>query len=117
MKRAWILQELFLAPRTIHFTRNQVFWACQSTTKCEIFSSGIPRENMILSSSLSLPPDLGWFSYSGWRGIVKRYTCSNLTFGRDKFVAISSIAQFIQKDTDDTYAVGMWRNELMFQLC
>ncbi|XEV04563.1 hypothetical protein FSHL1_009850 [Fusarium sambucinum] len=117
MKRAWVLQELFLAPRTLHFTRNQVFWACQSTTKCEIFPSGLPRGDKMFSSSLGLPPGLGWFSCSGWRGIVERYTCSNITFGRDKLVAISSIAQLIHKDTDNTYVVGKWRNDLMFQLC
>ena len=28
-KRAWVLQERILAPRTIHFGKNQLFWECR----------------------------------------------------------------------------------------
>jgi hypothetical protein len=34
-ERAWVLQEMMLSPRTIHFARNQVFWTCQQYQKCE----------------------------------------------------------------------------------
>ncbi|RGP70195.1 hypothetical protein FSPOR_4095 [Fusarium sporotrichioides] len=33
MKRAWVVQERLLASRTLHFTKNQIFWACQSGTR------------------------------------------------------------------------------------
>jgi hypothetical protein len=96
MKRAWVVQERLLAPRTLHFTKNQVFWACRSGIKCEIWPSGIPKTDaMWIRCSFSLPEDSDWFSCSGWYHIVNKYASCKLTFGRDKLIAISSIAQLI----------------------
>ncbi|KAJ5992009.1 heterokaryon incompatibility protein-domain-containing protein [Penicillium sp. IBT 35674x] len=33
--RGWVVQERFLAPRIIHFARNQVFWECLENARCE----------------------------------------------------------------------------------
>ncbi|KAI1742057.1 heterokaryon incompatibility protein-domain-containing protein [Xylaria scruposa] len=41
--RGWCLQERFLAPRTLHFAKSQIFWECQEIKCCETFSHGIPR--------------------------------------------------------------------------
>ena len=41
-QRAWVLQERVLAPRQIHFGRQQVIWECRSQAASEIFPSGIP---------------------------------------------------------------------------
>lgn len=35
--RGWVVQEIFLAPRTLHFATQQLFWECTSTTACETF--------------------------------------------------------------------------------
>ena len=34
-KRAWVLQERALSPRTIHFTAGQTYWECGSVVRCE----------------------------------------------------------------------------------
>ena len=34
-KRAWVLQERALSPRTIHFTETQTYWECGSVIRCE----------------------------------------------------------------------------------
>ena len=44
-RRAWVLQERLLAPRTIHFGSKQVFWECCELEACETFPPGIPGEN------------------------------------------------------------------------
>jgi len=39
-KRAWVCQELTLAPRTLHFGSSQVFWECGKTISSELFPLG-----------------------------------------------------------------------------
>ncbi|KAH8679632.1 heterokaryon incompatibility protein-domain-containing protein [Tricladium varicosporioides] len=41
VKRAWVLQELFLSPRVIYFSSSQLFWSCQMERKSESHPSGI----------------------------------------------------------------------------
>ncbi|KAM0540774.1 hypothetical protein ACHAPJ_013505, partial [Fusarium lateritium] len=117
MSRAWVVQERFLSPRTLHFTKQQVFWVCRSLIACEIWNEGIPRIERYLECSLDLPKVNDWLSRSGWPTIVEQYSSCQLTFGRDKLVAISAIAQLIQKDTPDEYIAGMWKNDLAADLC
>lgn len=38
--RGWVVQEGFLAPRVLHFTKNQIYWECLETTVCEADPSG-----------------------------------------------------------------------------
>ncbi|KAJ5673376.1 hypothetical protein N7507_002503 [Penicillium longicatenatum] len=38
--RGWVVQERFLAPRIIYFTRNQVFWECLENARCEADPDG-----------------------------------------------------------------------------
>jgi hypothetical protein len=40
----------------------------------------------------------------------------NLTFGRDKLVAISGFAQLIQEENQDLYLAGLWWNDIELQL-
>ena len=39
-KRAWILQERLLSPRSLYFGKDQIFWACGEMEACEAFPSG-----------------------------------------------------------------------------
>ncbi|KAH6962719.1 heterokaryon incompatibility protein-domain-containing protein [Fusarium avenaceum] len=117
MTRAWVVQERFLSPRTLHFTKDQAFWVCQSVTACEVWPEGIPRVQHYLECSLDLPKGSNWLSREGWPTIVEQYSSCNLTFGRDKLVAISAIAQLVQKKTPDGYVAGMWQSDLAAELC
>jgi hypothetical protein len=42
LRRGWVLQEGILAPRTLHFTKTQLFWECCDLSACETFPDGIP---------------------------------------------------------------------------
>lgn len=42
MKRAWVVQELLLAPRILHLTGTQLFWECYELNACEIYPRGLP---------------------------------------------------------------------------
>ncbi|KAL8285939.1 hypothetical protein RB597_002828 [Gaeumannomyces tritici] len=52
--RAWVLQELFLATRTLHFFEHEMFWVCGEQTASETFPPGVPP---------GIPP-LGTWDYS-----------------------------------------------------
>lgn len=43
-QRAWVLQERLLAPRTLYFGKNQLFWECRKLHACELLPNGIPSE-------------------------------------------------------------------------
>jgi hypothetical protein len=56
-RRAWVLQERVLAPRTIHFGE-QLFFECQKCQACETFPRGLPRDlipSQALRDNLSIP--------------------------------------------------------------
>lgn len=38
-RRGWVLQERALAPRTIFFTRNQMYWECGDGVRCETLAN------------------------------------------------------------------------------
>jgi Heterokaryon incompatibility protein (HET) len=113
-RRAWVLQERLLAPRTLHFSKTQLFWECNAVTACEIFQDKFPDALRCGDFHLNKQP----ISRSLWPRIVKIYSRCDLSFSRDKLVAISRIAQTIQvQNADDKYLAGLWRQDMEEQLC
>lgn len=108
--RAWALQERLLSPRTLHFSKTELFWDCRHCGASESFPEGLPLF------------EKDWKFYRGkpvaetWDTIVLMYTTANLTFRKDKLVAIAGIAQHAQKEKPDQYLAGLWRNDIEFQL-
>lgn len=43
-KRAWVVQERILAPRSLYFCEGQLFWECREQYACESFPKGVPLE-------------------------------------------------------------------------
>lgn len=41
-QRAWVVQERVLAPRSLYFCRDQLFWECRTLHACETFPRGLP---------------------------------------------------------------------------
>jgi hypothetical protein len=42
--RGWVFQERLLAPRTMHFCDDQIFWECREFAACEAFPWGLPSK-------------------------------------------------------------------------
>jgi len=111
-KRAWVLQERLLAPRTLHFSRAQVFWECKQANACESYPNGHPN-------FLDMNWHLDGFRKDGvlsWEKIVQLYSRCSLTFEKDKLPALMGIAKMFQEETNMTYLVGMWKEELRLML-
>ena len=135
MKRAWVVQELLLAPRILHLGGTQLFWECYELKACETFSEGLPpnlqhtsisraaiggllnnagcRSGGIESGSKTNPKDDLW---KLWKGIAELYSTRRLTYTSDKLVALSGIAKLMEQALDDQYCAGLWRKRLVTQL-
>lgn len=135
MKRAWVVQELLLAPRILYLGGTQLFWECAELAACETYPGGIPPNVKPLQiSRRALHRILNTTEFpSGavergseatpkadlaqlWNNIVKNYTTNKLTYTSDKLVALSGIAKLIQRKLDDQYCAGLWKKNLVTQL-
>jgi hypothetical protein len=136
--RGWVLQERLMAPRVLHFCRDQIAWECAEFEDAE----GHPEMNSRSRAKLKdLTPkaglalrdkrlngltdpdkdmaDLG--IYELWKQIVEVYSKTQLTVSSDKLIALSGIARRFYIDPEffkeqNEYIAGMWSNNLASQL-
>jgi hypothetical protein len=125
-RRAWVVQERALAPRTLYFGSDIVYWECVEDAASEA-SPGISRErtrfwepDSSTAHSVGLKTALhiirhkaarggGWEDWQGfWWKLVREYTASKLSFNRDKWAAISALAMQVEKDTGSRLYHGLW---------
>ncbi|KAH8595893.1 heterokaryon incompatibility protein-domain-containing protein, partial [Bisporella sp. PMI_857] len=127
-KRAWCFQETFLAPRSLSFHRDQIYWQCRVFTANETFPQGLVHEDPPLRSRTyrsrsreQLNSTFEWFK------LVNMYSSGQLTYWKDKLIAMSGVARFLSKDfpldaMDDggssgqSYLAGLWKSDLASQL-
>jgi Heterokaryon incompatibility protein (HET) len=142
-RRAWVVQEMVLSARIIHFAKDQLFWECCSQMACETYPKQLPprmgsvqqhlRESFqkILEINRT-KTQTGTSSerastcqskmtvadvYYLWLSISRHYTSCDLTKPEDKLVAISAIAKKLSKVLEgDTYLAGLWKDDLVNQL-
>ncbi|KAK4147373.1 heterokaryon incompatibility protein-domain-containing protein [Dichotomopilus funicola] len=107
--RAWALQERLLAPRTLSFGEEGMFWECRSNTASEFLPDGFRGK---IGPKLVRPENSAW----SWSEIVSHYSNAALTFGTDRLPALSGIATRQREITGDDYLAGMWRRDLVTQL-
>ena len=83
-------------------------WSCDSS-----YESGFRSALDKLSSSSFWKGETGMYSFSHcWYEIVELYTRSNLTYSKDKLVAISGLVQQIESATKFDYVAGLWKQHL-----
>ncbi|KAM6536285.1 hypothetical protein FALCPG4_002294 [Fusarium falciforme] len=132
-KRAWVLQERFLAPRILHFGKRQLIWECCEKDAAEIYPDGLPPCLSTSSDAAFKQLDSSDFisrvrRYKGrqgdgnsaphllWLRIVELYTDSALTVPSDKLIACSGIVKRMAEIVQDDYVAGMWRRYLEGEL-
>jgi hypothetical protein len=130
--RGWCYQETLLAPRSLYFCEEQLFWECRKFRASETFPQGTGHKDFLLKELTSswLKPDLeknfvhlsrDWFLLVSW------YSSGNLSFRKDRLPAMSGIARaFCQAysmnreggnpGVTQNYLAGMWKVELEEQL-
>ena len=113
--RAWTLQERLLARRFLSFGTDYMTWQCQTQTIIHSedryyrpFTSHLRFYHM--TQGLKNPS-------AYWERIIRDYTARSVTHENDKLPALSGIAKMIQSRTGDQYLSGLWRNDILQQLC
>jgi hypothetical protein len=130
-KRAWVLQEQLLAPRTLVFGKTQVYWQCRTHTACEAFPLGLPDSvegQALLKKSTPKRPlhflkqwvaatdpfycFFDWRGYSNtpwesfwfnWKTVLEEYNRRSLTFSKDKLAAIAGIASELDRKESQSF--------------
>lgn len=127
-KRAWVLQERLLSPRTVHFTSTKIFWECPQLLASQIdphcdfeYHKEFPAtKGWIMPPSPYLPALLREERcLTKWKDAVKLYTSRDLTYESDKLVAIAGIARYIHSlwlDPSIKYLAGHWTYHLVHSL-
>lgn len=115
--RGWVLQERYLSPRTIHFDSSQVCFECKRAFITEDGCSASPSR---LNWQYSLPSPNSW--ETDWKQVVCLYSQRKLSMKTDKLPAIAGIAEYFSKiaaaaSIDNRYLAGLWRNNIIFDLC
>jgi hypothetical protein len=100
-RRAWTLQERYLARRLVTFMPRGVTWICRTTSVTETGR---------LFNSFDLEQQ--------WLKLLQWYTRRNLTHPSDRTEAIRGIAEEIQRSRKDRYVpkYGVWEDRLSVQL-
>ncbi|KAI1103330.1 heterokaryon incompatibility protein-domain-containing protein [Jackrogersella minutella] len=141
--RGWVVQERFLAPRIVHFTRDQIYWECLEHTYCE---SDPMEDFMILNVRGKTEKTTRTYKAStvemaryrieklecgsprgnlmgamrqhraDWGTLVSKYASCNLTNESDKLIAMSGIAKTFQEITSDVYLAGLWKSMIHMEL-
>ncbi|KAE8446787.1 hypothetical protein EG329_011692 [Mollisiaceae sp. DMI_Dod_QoI] len=123
--RAWVLQERALAARSLTFSRDQVFWACQETEASESFPSALPtlRGHEKDSSTRTILSSLEGHQYSlvdamrAWKTYIRAYSKRHLTYASDKLPAIAGVARRMQHNFPrGCYLAGLWEMGIEDQL-
>ena len=123
--RGWIVQERYLAPRVIHFERQQMFFECTELRACEVFPARLPFaieasarfKGGIMASKII--PDASQRKYralEAWTAILRSYSRAQLTQLSDKLIAIAGLATQVHEILQDEYLTGLWRSTLLTDL-
>jgi hypothetical protein len=118
-KRAWVYQERFLSPRTLHFGAQELAWECRTQSATETFPAGFAN---LLCTTPGSVVDGSWREknqaslFRNWGGIIGSYSRGSLTVPTDKLVAISGIARLFASNFGITYLAGLWKEDLLPQL-
>jgi hypothetical protein len=122
-KRGWVFQERLLAPRVLHFGRQELWWECLEMVECEcsgIFGDryGTGQEKFLskLTHQAALSNSELPHVSRRWHAIVEEFSQLGLTKSRDKFPALSGIAQQISQLRHGTYLAGLWTDTLITDL-
>ncbi|KAH6681714.1 hypothetical protein B0J14DRAFT_557124 [Halenospora varia] len=121
-RRGWVIQERLISPRIIHFASEEVLWDCCISTTSERFPSGLNKHINDQSSKKDLTPHLRLEKDDSqrtyWALVVQEYSRCSLSYpDKDRIIAISALAGYFQALWKDEYCAGLWRKNLLQELC
>ncbi|KUJ18981.1 HET-domain-containing protein, partial [Mollisia scopiformis] len=120
LSRAWCLQERLLATRLIHFSREELFWECRTTTLCECRSL-ISHEESSYENQIGFKRR--WAMNRGlrelfdlWHKTLQLYSSLDITYESDRLPALLGLANQLQERGCGEYIHGLWKENLFADL-
>ncbi|TKA73949.1 hypothetical protein B0A55_05645 [Friedmanniomyces simplex] len=125
--RGWVYQERCLARRTLAFTDQGVFWACDEGSRSEhpewatqsMERAGLRDYQLLARDSGEHGEDAVWQQFHmRWHSTVTSYTLCDLTRQTDKLIAVGAIARELASTEVGAgkYLAGLWETALIEQL-
>jgi hypothetical protein len=122
-QRAWITQERWLSPRVLHFAFDQLVWECREFEAAETFPQGLSKEaksnphTSFKQERIKAPTREGIQSphrlrYYDWCKVLETYGRSEVTYGKDRLVAIAGVAEKLSEILNDKWVAGLWKRTL-----
>ncbi|KAF2855537.1 hypothetical protein T440DRAFT_156955 [Plenodomus tracheiphilus IPT5] len=120
-RRAWVVQERTLAPRTLYFSSAGIYWECNSHDESDlskIYTRRKPlhypflKENLKAGAALIFQGQKPMLWHNQWWQLLETYTKCDLTFISDRWNAISGMANIFAAVSQLSLVHGMWRKEL-----
>jgi hypothetical protein len=136
-KRGWVLQERLMAPRVLHFCRDQVAWECSDFEAAEGQPEGIPNFQLTIDGlrdgsrlkRLDVMADGRWlrcmrlqdhddpdphlqpdvYALELWSHIVEVYSKTSVTNSGDKLIALSGMARWMSQRVAKSEALAQLR--------
>ena len=121
LRRGWTLQECLLSRRILHFTAEEMFWACRTVNKCECSfwwdAMTLPFKNLRSPKYLTTIHSSDEMQCTVlWHHIVSEYSSSSLTYKGDCFPALQGISKQMHQLKRSAYVAGLWENSIMYDL-
>jgi hypothetical protein len=128
--RGWIFQEEMLSKRLLVFSKDELFWNCNSLNASESYPDGIPRaphkdmidrdmevfKNYIHQETFIDKKAAVDRLYTSWRAIVPRYTTRLFTKAEDKLIALEGIGTALRKVLGDGISAGLLNTRIAEEL-
>jgi hypothetical protein len=124
LKRGWVFQERLLAPRVLHFGPQELWWECLEHVDCEcsgicsgaFYSTGQEKFLSKMTHQRALADSALPQVSRRWHEIVEEFSQLGLTMQRDKFPALSGIAEQIKQLRSGAYLAGLWGDTIVTDL-
>ncbi|TVY58547.1 hypothetical protein LCER1_G003830 [Lachnellula cervina] len=111
LSRAWVFQERYLAPRTVHFHPTEMVIECKSTTRCEC--TGLDKlDRSAKRSSLDLRSLDNRHVLDYWYEQVREYSYLGLSHQSDRLMALAGVATVFQERLGSRYLAGLWQQDI-----
>ncbi|KAI1086610.1 HET-domain-containing protein [Rostrohypoxylon terebratum] len=123
--RGWCMQERLLAPRILHFGREQLFWECRSLFRAEDgqeftgdggahVTALFVRTRKRIGVASARGEQVDW---KDWYQLLEEYTTRHFTVSTDKLPALAGAASLFRRanakdGAGATYIAGLWKEDL-----
>ncbi|KZM21774.1 hypothetical protein ST47_g7163 [Ascochyta rabiei] len=117
--RGWVLQERYLASRTLFWTDDGLFWQCgeMCLSECE----GTPLNNRVLGTIHEVADRIRDYridesSRIAWLHVLRAFSRKKFTVETDRLPAVEGLMSELSRLTGRHYELGVWKHNLIFEL-